>query len=225
MSLSGAHNSSPGTIPIGSKAVWQAIQLQDEDTQKVIHMIKAGDLPRKNSTNSAVNRFFKHAKLEDNLLVVKSYDPKLLRETNKVVIQPAFLPTVLTMIHQRAKHQMQQIVNRYFFTSGLDHQIEVAFMISAQQSLGHQNPVSQKAPWTLLMNLRNYSSMEGLTTPQPSKPSLNPRVFNADIHSEEYVIYLDAISSSAGSGQIQLSGLKTTNNNIKMASWSCGTSR
>jgi hypothetical protein len=113
MSLSGAHNSSPGTIPIGSKAVWQAIQLQDEDTQKVIHMIKTGDLPRKNSTNSAVNRFFKHAKLEDNLLVVKSYDPKLLRETNKVFIPPAFLPTVLTMIHQRAnhptKHQMQQI--------------------------------------------------------------------------------------------------------------------
>jgi hypothetical protein len=120
--------SSPGTIPIGSKAVWQAIQLQDEDTQKVIHMIKTGDSPRKNSTNSAVNRFFKHAKLEDNLLVVKSYDPKLLRETNKVVIPPAFLPTVLTMIHQRAnhptKHQMQQIVNRYFFTSGLDHQID-----------------------------------------------------------------------------------------------------
>jgi hypothetical protein len=52
-----------------------------------------------------------------------------------------------------------------------------------------------------------------------------PRVFNADIHSEEYVISLDAISSSVGSGQIQLSGLKTTNINIKMASWSCGTSR
>ncbi len=100
-------------------------------------------------------------------------------------------------------------------------------MISAQQSLGHQNPVSRKAPWngTLLMNLRNYSSMEGLTTRQPSKSSLNPHVFNADIHSEEYVISLDAISSSVGSGQIQLSGLKTTNGNIKMASWSCGTSR
>jgi hypothetical protein len=100
-------------------------------------------------------------------------------------------------------------------------------MISARQSLGHQNPVSQKAPWngTLSMNLRNYSSMEGLATQQPSKLSLNPRVFDADIHSEEYVISLDAISSSAGSSQIQLSGLQTTNGTFKMASWSCGTSQ
>ena len=118
----------PGTIPIGSKTTWKTIQLQDEDTAKVINMIKTGDSPRKSAANSAVNRFFKHATLQDNLLVVKTYDPKLLRETNRIVIPPAFLPTVLTMIHQKSnhpsKHQMQQIVNRYFFTSGLDNKID-----------------------------------------------------------------------------------------------------
>jgi hypothetical protein len=33
----------------------------------------------------------------------------ILRETNKVGIPPAFLPTVLTMIHQRANHPIEAL--------------------------------------------------------------------------------------------------------------------
>ena len=80
--------SGPGVIPIGSKESWKALQQQDNDTNHVIHMITTGDSPRKSTTGSAVNRFFKHAVLENGLLVVKAYDPKLLRETDRIIIPP-----------------------------------------------------------------------------------------------------------------------------------------
>ena len=70
--------SGPGVIPIGSKETWKALQRQDSDTKCVIHMITTGDSPRKSTMGTAVNRFFRHAILEDDLLVVKAYDPKLL---------------------------------------------------------------------------------------------------------------------------------------------------
>ena len=117
----------PGILPIGPKETWRSMQRQDPDTNHVIHMITTGDSPRKSTSGTAVNRFFKHAELKDGLLVVKSYDPKLLRETDKIVIPPSFLPTVLNTVHHKAnhptKHQMLQIVNRYFFTSGLEHRL------------------------------------------------------------------------------------------------------
>ena len=122
---------SPGTIPIGSTETWKRIQQQDDETRQVIHLIKTGDSPRRQSSSPAINRFFKQAKLEDGLLVVKSYDPKLLRETNKIIIPPSILPTVLTSIHNRSnhptRHQMAQLINRYFFTSGLENKLDELF--------------------------------------------------------------------------------------------------
>ena len=70
--------SGPGVIPIGSKETWKALQHQDSDTKCVIHMITTCDSPRKSTMGTAVNRFFRHAILEDDLLVVKAYDPMLL---------------------------------------------------------------------------------------------------------------------------------------------------
>ena len=94
-------------------------------------MITTGDSPRKSTSGTAINHFFKHAKLKYGLLVVQSYNPKLLRETDKIVIPPSFLPTVLAALHHRAnhpsKHQMLQVINRYFFTSGLDHHLNELF--------------------------------------------------------------------------------------------------
>ena len=120
--------SGPGLIPIGSKDTWKTLQRQDADTNHVIHLITTGDSPRKSNSSTAINRFFKHAVLQDGLLVVKAYDPKLLRETDRIVIPPSFLPTALTSLHKKAnhptKHQMQQIMNRYFFTAGLDYRID-----------------------------------------------------------------------------------------------------
>jgi len=117
-----------GNIPIGSHDTWRQLQRQDPDTNAVIHMFTTGDSPRKATANTPVNRFYKNAELQDGLLIVRAYDGKLLRTINRIVIPPTFLSTVLTTIHNRAnhptKHQMQQLINRYFFASGLDHKID-----------------------------------------------------------------------------------------------------
>jgi hypothetical protein len=121
----------PGTIPIGSAETWKSLQKQDPDTSQVIHMLTTGDSPRKAYSTTATNRFFKHARLKDGLLVVPAYDPKLLRQLDRIVIPPMFLPTVLTSIHNKAnhpsKHKMQQIINRYFFTAGLENKLDDPF--------------------------------------------------------------------------------------------------
>jgi len=119
---------SHGMLPIGSPDKWKTIQHQHEDTQQVIHLLRTGDSPRRQNSSPAVNRFFKHGQLENGLLVVKSYDQKLLKTTNKIIVPTGALPMILTTIHNKTnhptRHQMLNIINRYFFTSGLEHHID-----------------------------------------------------------------------------------------------------
>ena len=79
----------------------------------------------------AINRFYRQSKLEDGLLVIKSDNPKFMWETNKIVVPTSILPMVLSSIHNRAnhpiRHQLSQIMKRYFFTSGLKNQIDKLF--------------------------------------------------------------------------------------------------
>ena len=56
------------------------------------------------NNGNCVNRFFKHAILEDGLLLVKAYNPKLLGETSRIVIPQTYLPTALTSLHTKANH-------------------------------------------------------------------------------------------------------------------------
>lgn len=93
--------SGPGSIPIGSTETWKQIQQQDGETSQVIHLITTGDSPRKLSSSTAVNRFFKLAQMQDNLLGVRNYNPRLLRETSKIVVPTAFL-------HRLEQHTPQE---------------------------------------------------------------------------------------------------------------------
>jgi len=125
--------SSPtSALPLGSPETWRAIQEGDPDAATVLHCKKSGDSPRKKNTNPTINRFFAAAQVKNGILIVPHFDPKLMRNIDKVVVPATYIPTLLTVIHLKCNHpskyQMEQIFHRYFFAPpGLDLRIATLY--------------------------------------------------------------------------------------------------
>ena len=111
---------SAGPIPLGSRATWMEVQKADSDCQAVYHMKLHGEAPRKKSTNPNINRIFKECTIDRGILVVPSFDNRKMRETEKIVIPPSFLDSILTVLHLKLNHpkqsQLRQVFDRYFFS-------------------------------------------------------------------------------------------------------------
>jgi hypothetical protein len=115
-------------LPLGSFDTWKAIQEGDPDSAAVLHCKKSGDTPRKRSTNPTINRFFSAAQVKNGVLVVPTFDKRMMRNVDKVVIPPSYMPTLLTILHLKCNHpsryQMEQVFQRYFFAPpGLEQRL------------------------------------------------------------------------------------------------------
>ena len=119
---------SPGSIPLGSRKSWRAIQESDKDCDTVLKLKITGNLPIKKKTNPVINRLFKECVVEDGLLVVRMFDKHLMREVGRVVVPPNLLDSILMAIHLRLQHptayQMQIIFDKYFFSIGVKQTID-----------------------------------------------------------------------------------------------------
>ena len=108
-----------GPIPLGSRETWIALQSQCPLSTKFIACKAQGQIPNSQARDKAgINRLFKTCDLDKGLIVSKSFDGILMRETTKVFVPPDFLPAILTIMHMRLDHplpsQLVRIFERYF---------------------------------------------------------------------------------------------------------------
>ena len=113
-----------GPIPLGSRQTWINIQKSDPDCVAVFNQKSSGDVPRKNSTNTNINKIFKEAIIHQGLLVLREFDDKKMKEVDKVVVPPTYLDSVCTVLHIKLNHptqyQLKQVFERHFFCPKLD---------------------------------------------------------------------------------------------------------
>ena len=111
-----------GPIPLGSRKTWIDIQKSDADCHAVYNMKIFGEAPRKKNSNSHRNKIFKECIADRGLLVVRSFDERKMRETDKVVIPPSFSDSILlTVLHIKLNNpkcgKLKHVFERYFFSS------------------------------------------------------------------------------------------------------------
>jgi hypothetical protein len=83
--------SSPSSpLPLGSFDSWRVIQEGDPNTATVLHCKKSRETPRKRSKNYTINRFFNAAHMKDGVLVVPTFDKKMMRNVERVIIPHTF---------------------------------------------------------------------------------------------------------------------------------------
>ena len=113
-----------GPIPLGSRKTWIDIQKSDSDCNAVFKQKSSGDIPRKNSTNSNINRLFRETIIHQGLLVHRVFDDKKMKEVDKVAVPQTYIDSVLTVIHLKLNHptqyQLKQVFERHFFSPKLE---------------------------------------------------------------------------------------------------------
>ena len=113
-----------GPIPLGSRETWIALQADCEDCCKFLLCKRLGQVPtRKDKNKTAVNRLLKTCEVSKGLIISRSFDPALMRETERVYVPSMFLPAILTVMHARLVHplptQLQRIFEKYFVGFGV----------------------------------------------------------------------------------------------------------
>ena len=87
-------------------------------------MKSSGDVPRRKTTNSNINRLFKETVIHQGLLVQRVFDDKKMKEVDKIVVPPTYLDSVLTVLHIKLNHptqyQLKQVFERHFFSPKLE---------------------------------------------------------------------------------------------------------
>ena len=116
--------SKSGPIPLGSRKTWLDVQKSDPDCNKVFNMKSSGDVPRRKTTNSNINRIFRETIIHQGLLVHRVFDDKRMKEVDKVVVPPTYLDSVLIVLHIKLNHptqyQLKQVFERHFFSPKLE---------------------------------------------------------------------------------------------------------
>jgi hypothetical protein len=128
-------------IPFTSRAAWLAAQREDSDLRRVFAHLSQGTRPtRKETSVKDAKRYLQHVSIaRDGLLVVKRLDnhPAM---TETIVVPRSAMPGLLTVLHLRlnhpSRHQLQQVVSRYFFCLNLsDYVADVTEQCHTCQSL------------------------------------------------------------------------------------------
>ena len=113
-----------GPIPLGSRETWIALQADCEDCTKFLYCKRLGQVPgRKDRNKAAVNRLLKTCEVVKGLIVSKTFDSILMKETSRVYVPSIFLPAILTVMHMRLvcplPTQLQRIFEKYFVGFGV----------------------------------------------------------------------------------------------------------
>ena len=108
-----------GPIPLGSRQAWINVQSQCKLCTRFAQCKAQGQIPNSQARDKAgLNRLFKTCDLDRGLIVSKSFDGILMRETSKIFVPPDFLLAVLTVMHVRLDHplpsQLATVFERYF---------------------------------------------------------------------------------------------------------------
>jgi hypothetical protein len=108
------------TLPFTTRSAWLEAQREDSDLRRVFAHLSQGTRPSRKDTNiKDVKRYLQHASIaRDGLLVVKRLEnqPAL---SEAIVLPRTAIPGLLTVLYLKlshpSKHQLQQIVARYFY--------------------------------------------------------------------------------------------------------------
>lgn len=117
-------------LPLGDLNLWKQIQRSDPDLRQVHNLLSTGDSPRKN-TSRMIKSVFRHASLQDDLLVVKETDESLFKEFKRIVIPKNRVFPVLSIIHLKGNHpskfQTEKVFMRYFFCPGFREKLDLFY--------------------------------------------------------------------------------------------------
>ena len=113
-----------GPIPLGSREAWIALQADCGDCCKFLLCKRLGEVPsRKDRNKTAVNRLLKTCEVSRGLIISRSFDSALMKETERVYVPSMFLQAILTVMHARLEHplptQLQRIFEKYFIGFGV----------------------------------------------------------------------------------------------------------
>ena len=123
-------NADVGGIPFGNKKIWKSLQQNDLDCKSTIDLLISGNLPTKKTKNKINSRLLRDCCVnKQGLLVMRQFDPKILREMEKIVVPQPYLSSILTLLHNKmmhpTNHQMMAVFNKYFFAPNLNKSIEM----------------------------------------------------------------------------------------------------
>ena len=108
-----------GPIPLGSRQTWISLQADCPDCVQFLQCKRLGEVPgRKDRNKAVINRLLKQCEVVNGLIVSKSFDSTLMKETDRIYVPSAFLEAILTVMHVRLEHpaptQLQRIFEKYF---------------------------------------------------------------------------------------------------------------
>ena len=108
-----------GPIPLGARATWISLQADCESCARFLMCKRLGQMPgRRDKDRATINRMLKLCEVEDGLIVSKTFDSTLMKETVRVYVPSVFLEAILTVMHVRLDHpvptQLQRLFERYF---------------------------------------------------------------------------------------------------------------
>ena len=108
-----------GPIPLGARATWISLQADCEDCVQFLLCKRLGQMPGRRDRNRAtINRMLKLCEVVNGLIVSKTFDSTLMKETVRVFVPSVFLEAILTVMHVRLDHpvpsQLQRLFERYF---------------------------------------------------------------------------------------------------------------
>lgn len=111
----------PGPIPLGAREAWIALQADCADCTKFLLCKRLGQMPgRKDRNKTVVNKLLKSCEVSNGLIISKTFDTILMKETSRVYVPATFLPAILTVMHVRLSHplpsQLQRVFEKYFIS-------------------------------------------------------------------------------------------------------------
>jgi hypothetical protein len=90
---------------------------------------KNGQLPgRKDRDMAVLNKMMKKCTMEKGLIVSRTFDEKLMRETDRTFVPHRILQSILTVMHIRLAHplalQLQRMFLKYFIAFNVQRQCD-----------------------------------------------------------------------------------------------------
>ena len=120
MSILNALKGDIGSIPFGNKKIWSSLQHADVDCRAAIDLLIKGNVPTKKNKRKVINKLLNECSVsKSGLLVKKEYDPKILREIEKIVVPQTYLHSIITILHTKlmhpTSHQLSMVFRKYFY--------------------------------------------------------------------------------------------------------------
>ena len=94
-----------GAVPFGNKRVWKDLQSSDHDCTTAINLITSGNVLPKKAKGRTINRLLRECCVnKQGLLVSRHFDPKILREIERIVVPQTYLHSLLCILHTKLLH-------------------------------------------------------------------------------------------------------------------------